>query len=134
MNTDYNEKQRKKSAPKRIFSEKKRAQKGRQREMTHEERKVKLPKNDPEFVYRKMTATEKDNDKLVQKLKPIKSSRALWKMMKSLELNKSQIPPDDLEERYGPIEYHPEYEGISAEATLARRKPFWTDQKRTNEW
>ena len=81
-----------------------------------------------------MTAEEKEKDELVQKLKPIRSSRALWKMMKSLELNNSQIPPDDLEERYGPIEYHPKYEGISVEATLARREPFWTDQDRSNEW
>ena len=43
------------------------------------------------------------------------------------------VPCKDLEERYGPIEYHPKYEGISPEAKLARREPFWTDQKRANE-
>ena len=117
---------------KRSRSGKKISQRQREKNRT-EEQKQELPKEHPGFIYKKMTAAEKEKDELVQKLKPIKSSRALWKMMKSLELNKSQIPPKDLEERYGPIEYHPKYGAISAEATLARREPFWTDQNQTNK-
>ena len=167
MSTANNEKQRKKSAPKKIFSEKKRAQKRRHREMTHEEkRQIKFPKEDPGFVFKRITSEEAGKDKMIQDLRAIQSSKSLMKDIRRFDaIDKSTNEPDctvcqktpqgipwvqfstctvfscapyvpckDLEERYGPIEYHPKYEGISAEATLARREPFWTDQKRTNEW
>ena len=69
MSTANNEKQRKKSAPKKIFSEKKRAQKRRHREMTHKEkRQIKFPKEDPGFFFKRITSEEAGKDKMIQDL------------------------------------------------------------------
>ena len=107
------------------------ASRARKRQKTREELKqITFPKDNPGFVYTKISEEDVNKCQLTKDLRELKSSEAIMTLLKGADpagpMDPSSIPPykpcEDLEERYGPIEYHPIYGAISPEAIWAKRK------------
>ena len=86
-------------------SQKKWEQRRRQNKKTHEEMKqIKFPKNDPGFVYQKISDENASKDQIINDLRDIKASKAMKDLLE--RANRKYMPCEDLEDRYGQILYY----------------------------